>query len=90
MNVISQWFGKLGGALFVRKVAAAFAAAFLTTFALGVSQVGTVIVNDDGVVDWTAGRSALWALIVGSIVAGLRAAQALFTNWETPPAPPAE
>lgn len=70
--------------LFWKKVGAAFAWSFLTTFALGVADVVEKLSGEGAAFDLSAMRSALVALVIASIVAGLRGGQALFTTWETP------
>lgn len=77
---------KLGGTLFVKKVAAAFGLTFLASFTLGISNVWQTVDPDGDLadLDWSAGGTALRSLLLASVVGGLRAAQALFTTWETP------
>ena len=66
--------------LFWKKVAAAFLWAFLPVFAGGVLPVWDAIVAGD----WETSSALFLALISGSVTAGLRAAQALFSHWESP------
>lgn len=67
--------------LFWKKVGLEFARTFVVVFILGAATVTDQVVGGD----WNAGKSALIALIAAAVTAGLRAAQALFTQLETPP-----
>jgi hypothetical protein len=73
------------GLLFWKRVGMSFLRAFVGAFALGITGVFGSLGEAGS--DFTAGKSALIALIVAAIAAGLRAAQALFTTIETPPPP---
>ena len=66
--------------LFWKKVLLSFARAFVPFFVLGLAGAWDSFVTGD----LAAGKSAVIALVTGAITAGLRAAQALFTNLETP------
>lgn len=68
--------------LFWRKVGLEFARTFLTVFVLGVIPVASNLADTK---DWDTARAALLALVAAAITAALRAAQALFTQLETPP-----
>lgn len=65
--------------LFLKKVGLSFARAFLAVFIPGIFTVYDPLVKGD----LGAVRSALIALAVASFAAVLRAAQALWTEWET-------
>lgn len=67
--------------LFWKKVGLSFARAFVPTLILGLAGVFDHVADGD----LDGGKAALVALIVAAITAGLRAAQALFTQLETPP-----
>jgi len=71
------------GLLFWKKVGLSFLRAFVVFFVLGVIPLWDQIVAGD----WDAGKAALIALVGGAGTAGLRAIQALFTTFESPPAP---
>jgi predicted ABC-type exoprotein transport system permease subunit len=68
--------------LFFKKVGLSFARTFLIVFVLGLIPVWDNVVNWDP----NASKAALLAVIAAAGTAGIRAAQALFTTLETPPA----
>lgn len=67
--------------LFWKKVGLSFLRAFVSFFVLGVAGVWDAIAAGN----WSAGKSAIIALIGAAVAAGIRAAQAAFTTLETPP-----
>ncbi len=67
--------------LFWRKVGLEFGRTFIVFFILGLIPVLDVVADGN----WSVAQAALVALIGGAANAGLRAAQALFTQLETPP-----
>jgi hypothetical protein len=69
------------GGLFWKKVLLEFARTFIPFFILGLAGAWDSFVTGD----LESGKAAVVALITGGIAAGLRAIQALFTNFETPP-----
>ncbi len=70
------------GKLFWKKVGLSFLRAFVATFAIGITGVFASLGEQGS--NFGAGKTALIALVVAAIAAGLRAAQALFTTAETP------
>lgn len=66
-------------ALFWRKVVASFFWAFLVVFVGGVLPVWDSIVAGD----WETTKAALLALVAAAGTSAFRAAQALFTSWES-------
>lgn len=75
-NGESTWFP----AVFWRKVALSFLRAFVAVFVLGLTGVVDAL-GPEGT-DWNAAKSALVALVLAGLTAGVRALQALFTNLE--------
>jgi hypothetical protein len=64
--------------VFWKKIGLSFARAFIATFVLGVGGAFDAVASGDT----NAARSAAVALVVAGVTAGIRAAQALFTNLE--------
>jgi hypothetical protein len=67
--------------VFLKKVVAAFVIGFMGTFATSYGQVADAIsAAVNGKADFSVVLSLLYALAAGAVIAGLRAAVALFTN----------
>jgi hypothetical protein len=70
--------------LFWRKVGLDFARTFVATFLVAVLPVWEAIAAGD----WNAGKAAGLAAVASAVSASIRAAQARFTQLETPTEPP--